>query len=392
MRRHCRFEAQQNERASTRLGSATTIAAVERLARSDSRLAIAPDALNSDPWTLNTAGGIVDLRTGTVRPCDPAALCTRMTGVAPAEPGSDAPMWRRFLSTVMGGDAEVIGYLKRAVGYSLTGDASEECFFFAHGTGANGKSVFIRVQAAITETYSQSAAPDLLLATDGTSHPTELADIEGARLVYTSEIDGGRRWNEARLKQLTGRDTVKARRMRCAFTEFRPICKLWIAGNRRPRFRGVDEAWRRRVHLLPFLVTVQESERDPQLAERLIAEEEGPAILRWAIDGALEWRRNRLSPPAAVREATAEYLIEGDAIGRWLEECCIRDRERWEDRTKLFESWRSFCDNAGEQARHRGEPVRGAVSATRLEPDGPARRSQVFRHRVKGSNTSEHNY
>jgi putative DNA primase/helicase len=238
--------------------------------------------------------------------------------------------------------------LQRMAGYALTGSTAEHALFFGHGTGANGKSVLTNTLLAILGDYATTAPSEVFLAAKHERHPTELADLRGARLVVASEIDHGRRWNEARIKSLTGGDPVKARLMRQDFFEFRPQFKLLVVGNNRPSLRGVDEAMRRRLHLLPFTVTIPRAARDPQLPDKLRAE--GPAILRWAIDGCLAWQRQGLAPPASVISATDAYLSSEDAFGLWFDECCEADAKAWASSAELFQSWKGWAERSGERA------------------------------------------
>jgi putative DNA primase/helicase len=166
--------------------------------------------------------------------------------------------------------------------------------------------------------------------------------------VVASEIDQGRRWNEARIKALSGGDPVKARLMRQDFFEFRPQFKLLVVGNNKPSLRGVDEAMRRRLHLLPFTVTIPSAARDPGLPDKLKAE--GPAILRWAIDGCLAWQREGLAPPKSVTNVTEAYLSSEDAFGLWFDECCEADAKAWTSSAELFQSWKAWTERSGERA------------------------------------------
>ena len=178
--------------------------------------------------------------------------------------------------------------------------------------------------AAILGDYAKTAPMETFTATQGDRHPTELAGLMGARLVTAQETEQGRRWAESKVKSMTGGDPIAARFMRQDFFEFTPQFKLLIAGNHKPGLRGVDEAIRRRLHLIPFTVTIPPERRDPDLFEKL--KPEWPGILKWAIDGCLAWQRDRLTPPGIVREATAAYLAAEDAIAQWLDECCAPSR------------------------------------------------------------------
>jgi putative DNA primase/helicase len=173
-----------------------------------------------------------------------------------------------------------------------------------------------------------------------------MAGLRGARLVTSIETEQGRRWAESKLKALTGGDKISARFMRQDFFEFIPQFKLVVAGNHKPSIRTIDEAMRRRLHLVPFTVTIPPKQRDKTLPERLLAERDG--ILAWAVQGCLEWQRIGLQPPPAVMAATEEYFEAEDALGRWLDECCLRGPNHVELSATLFASWKSWAEAAGE--------------------------------------------
>ena len=325
------------------VAGAKTVAAVVTLARADRRLAATVDQWDADPWLLNTPDGTIDLRTGELTPHRRADYHTKITSVAP---GDSYPGWLEFLDRIMGGDAELIKYLQRLVGYALTGSTREHALFFGHGTGANGKGVFINTVAGILGSYAVTAPMETFIASNTDRHPTDLAGLRGARLVTSQETEQGRRWAEAKIKTLTGGDRVSARFMRQDFFEFTPLFKLLIAGNHKPGLRGVDEAIRRRLHLIPFVVTIPEAERDKDLPEKLKAE--WPGILRWAIDGCLEWQRVGLDPPTAVRQATEAYLAAEDAFAQWLDERCCYDPIYSERSGALFANFKAWAEAAGE--------------------------------------------
>jgi putative DNA primase/helicase len=285
----------------------------------------------------------VDLRTGQWRESRPEDYITK---AAPAVTDGDCPLWLAFLDRVMAGDRDLVAYLKRVCGYCLTGITREHVLFFLYGTGANGKSVFVSTIAGVMGDYAVTAPPEMFMASNSDRHPTELARLRGARLVVASEIEMGRRWAESLIKQITGGEKITARFMRQDFFEFTPQFKLMISGNHRPGLRGVDEAMRRRIHLIPFAVTIPPAERDPELAEKLKAEWGG--ILAWAIEGCLEWQRDGLSPPAAVRNATNQYLESEDSLGQWLAERCKLKAGFYSTSTELFRDWTGWANNAGE--------------------------------------------
>jgi putative DNA primase/helicase len=328
------------------LASAQTVAAVERLAKADRRVAATVDQWDADPWLLNTPGGTVDLRNGKLRQHRGDDYITKITAVSPRK--GRRRRWLVFLRRIMASDRELIQYLQRVAGYALTGDTRENALFFLHGTGANGKGVFISTLTNIMGDYATTAPIETFLASHHDRHPTDLASLRGARLVNAQEIEQGKAWAESKIKALTGGDKISARFMRQDFFEFYPVFKLFIAGNHKPGLRTVDEAIRRRMNLIPFKVTIPKDERDKKLPEKLKVE--WTEILAWMIDGCLKWQREGLLPPEAVRMATEAYLESEDAIQSWTQECCILGPHFYTTTAKLFESWRDWTEKAGEPA------------------------------------------
>lgn len=333
-----------NPKVAAKLASAGTVGGVERLARADRRHAATTDEWDADPWLLNTPGGVVDLKTGRMRPHERA---DRMTKITTATPIGDCPTWRQFIDEVTGGDKELQSYLQRMVGYALTGSTQEHALFFLYGTGANGKSVFVNTLATILGDYAASAPMDTFMEARGDRHPTDMAGLRGARFVSSIETEQGRRWNESKVKAITGGDKVSARFMRQDFFEYTPQFKLVIAGNHKPAIRNVDEAMKRRLHLIPFTITVPPERRDKHLQQKLLAERDG--ILAWALEGCLAWQRlGRLDPPPQVVAATEEYFEAEDALGRWLEERCVREANAKSLTAELFTDWKQWAEAAGE--------------------------------------------
>jgi putative DNA primase/helicase len=344
-RRACREAASEcrEAKAASALAGAKTVGAVERLAKADRRIAATVDQWDAGPWLLNTPDGVVDLRHGGIRAHSPA---DHMTKVASVAPGGDCPMFLAFLDRILAGDADLAAYIRRVLGYCLTGITRDHALFFAYGTGANGKSVLLSTVSGILGDYQKTAPIESFVASNGDRHPTDLAGLRGARLVSATETEEGRRWAESRIKQLTGGDTVSARFMRQDFFEYQPQFKLIIAGNHKPSLRSVDEAIRRRFHLIPFAVTIPPEERDGDLTEKLKTEWSG--ILRWMIEGCLEWQTGGLRPPRAVRDATEAYMVAEDATAAWIDECCTRKPSVWEPLAALFASWTDWAARSGE--------------------------------------------
>jgi putative DNA primase/helicase len=329
---------------SSRLASGATVASVEKLARADRSHAATIDQWDSDPWILNTPTGIVDLRTGELHPHSPTRYLTKMTA---AGPDGECPLWLRFLDRVTDGNQELQSFLQRVIGYGLTGSTREHAIFFMYGTGANGKSVFLSTIAQLLGDYAKTAPVSAFTATTVEQHPTDMAGLRGARFVSAIETEDGKWWAESKIKSLTGGDRISARFMRQDFFDFLPQFKLCVAGNHKPGLKSVDEAIRRRMHLIPFTVTIPEHERDPELTEKLKAE--FPAILQWAIQGCLAWQREGLNAPSIVKDATADYMAAEDAIGRWLDDRCQVGSRHWAASSVLYTDYKMWCDRSGER-------------------------------------------
>jgi P4 family phage/plasmid primase-like protien len=284
-----------------------------------------------------------DLRTGIGHKPDPLDYITKKTACRCAPRGTPHPLWTQFLDRVTDYSGELQAFLQRWCGYCCTGFTSEHVFVFAWGTGANGKSTFINTIRGILGDYATIADMSTFLASNSERHPTDLAKLRGARLVVAIETQKGRRWDETKIKALTGGDKITARFMRQDFFDFTPTFKLFVSGNHKPRLGSVDEAIRRRLLLVPFTVQIPAGERDKDLADKLKAE--WPAILRWMLDGCLEWQRIGLAPPKIVLDATEDYFAEQDTLQQWLDECTEDGGEPAFTRTAdLFASWKSWCE------------------------------------------------
>jgi putative DNA primase/helicase len=291
---------------------------------------------------LNTPAGVVDLATGEVLPHDPSLLLTQITS---ASPGTACPLWQDFLATITAGDPDLQAYLQRLAGYCLTGLTSEQAFVFLHGTGANGKSVFLGTIERVLGSYAATATLDTFMASRSDKHLSELAGLKAARLVIVPETDAGRAWSEARIKMVTGGESIRANFMRCDHFEFRPQFKLVVMGNHRPAITSVGEAMRRRLHMVPFAVTIPEEERDGSLQDKLLEERDG--ILGWMIAGCAAWRRDGLMPPACVVEAAEDYFASEDLVGQWMAENCVLNSSLRTPSSQLYASWKSWAEAHG---------------------------------------------
>lgn len=343
-RRVCRFASGSIDapREARRIASDKTISAILRLAASDPSVACRIDALDTHPMLLNTPAGQLNLETGELGPHDRTRLITQLTG---ASPGAGCPRWMTFLGEVTDGDQELQEYLARLAGYCLTGSNREQIFAFFHGAGANGKSVFLQTIAGVMGDYAATATLDSFMASGHTRHLSELAGLRAARLVLVPETEAGRSWAEARIKAITGGEVLRANFMRQDHFEFRPHFKLIVAGNHRPELHNVGEAMRRRLHVIPFDVTIAPDRRDPRLSEKLLVERDG--ILGWMIAGCADWLRIGLAPPRAVVAAAEDYFASEDMIGQWIEEACQTGPACRASSAALFRSWSAWADAAG---------------------------------------------
>lgn len=327
--------------------SAGSLAAMIRLARSESGIAVLPQDLDRDPWALTCPNGTLDLRTGRLRAHQRQDLATKMCPT-PFDPKAACPLWERFLVEIFASDEELIAYLQRLFGYCLTGDVSEHLFPVCWGPGGNGKGTTLEtIRATMGADYSMAAMPDFLMARRGEHHPTELADLFGKRLVICQETEKGRRLNEPLMKWLTGGDRLRARRMREDAWEFSPTHKLFFVSNYKPEIRGTDTGVWRRVRLIPFTVTFEGEKKDPKMGEKLKAE--APGILAWMVRGALDWQRNGMAAPQRVMVATAEYRSDQDIIGAFLADCCLTGSEVFRTRASaLYQVFRRWVQDTGE--------------------------------------------
>jgi putative DNA primase/helicase len=326
-----------------KLGNTGTLTAVTRILQSDPTIAVGTDAFDTEGWEINTPAGTVDLKTGEIREHDPTAMHSKTTAVAP-RPGR-APLWEKFIEEVTGGDRDLARFMQKNAGYALTGVRREQTLNFVWGPGGNGKSVFVDALMAILDEYAATAPMDTFASSRGDKHPTDLAGLMGARLVTATETQAGRSWDEQRIKAITGGDRMRARFMRQDFVEFTPRFKLILVGNHEPQIENVDEAMRRRIHIVPF--TYRPPKPDLQLPEKL--EAEYPQILRWMIDGCLLWQAEGLEPPEAVLLRTQQYFEEEDRPRQWLEDNCIVG-EGTMAAADAYRSWKLWCMKQGEES------------------------------------------
>ncbi|WP_415954474.1 DNA primase family protein [Streptomyces sp. KLOTTS4A1] len=323
-------------------------------------LRLDPDVLDGDIYALCTPSGVVDLRTGELHKPNPLTdMHSRATTVAPQR--MPIPRWESFLRDTFGDDdrgRETTRFLHLLLGYSITGDVGAQVLPFLYGSGANGKSVLLEVTMQILGDYANAAPPGFLMEKGKfTEHSTELTELHGRRIVVCSELKPNDKFNEARVKLLTGGDTITARRMRQNFFTFTPTHKLWLLGNHRPEVGTGGHAFWRRMRIIPFERRVPDARKIDNLAAELVTDE-GPGILQWLIDGARSYltTRDPLNGPTCVRIATAAYETTEDHIGRFITERCTTsvdgrpDADLRVEQKLLYETYGRWCADEGIRA------------------------------------------
>lgn len=325
------------------------IAAAIHLAQADARIALRFDAFDADPMALNVMNGTLDLRNGELHPHRRDDLITRLSPVA-YDPEARLRLWEDFLITASGGDGDLLRYLERAAGYSLTGLTREEVLFLIWGPTGSGKSTYMEAVKAVLGEYGATADFETFLLHREGGPRNDIARLAGRRLVASIEMDEGRRLAEGLVKQLTGGDTIAARFLFRESFEFVPAFKLWLVANSKPRVSNEDGAMWRRIRLIPFEYTVPEGERDPELKAMLRDPAiGGPAVLAWAVRGCLAWQREGLRAPERVSRATDAYRQEMDVLADFLAERCELDPAATVPARALYGAYTAWAQEAGER-------------------------------------------
>jgi putative DNA primase/helicase len=315
------------------------------LAQSEKPLADDGRKWDSDSWLLGVANGVVDLKATRLRPGKPGDLITLHTGI-PFDPDAKCPRWDRFLEEIFDGDPDLISYINRAVGYSLTGDTSEQCFFCCHGEGANGKSTFLNAIRYIVGDYACNLPFSAFELAARSTIPNDIATLPGRRFVTAIETDESAVLNTARIKALTGGDPITARLLYRDLFTFIPVAKFWLAFNHRPDVADDSHGFWRRVHLIPFNRQF-DPDAEPDLPDKFRAEAQG--IMAWAIRGCLEWRTEGLAPPSSVLQATNAYRQDSDPLRNFVADRCILHPDAQISVASLWSEYIEWCLQSSEQ-------------------------------------------
>lgn len=327
-------------------GNSQAIKKAVEMAAVDPRLQVAADSIDGDPWLLGVENGTLDLHTSTLINPPRETFVTRFMETR-FDAGAKCPLWESFIDRVTLGQTGLAEFIQRSVGYSITGLTVEHSFWFLHGCGKNGKSVFIETLQALAGAYGSRASERLLSKPPHgvESRLDETATLPGVRLLFGNETQEGVRLNERLVKDLTGGDTIRAQALYKQGFHFRPVCKLWMFGNHKPEISGTDYGIWRRVLLVPFTAQISPAEQDKHLALKL--RQELPGILNWALAGLRAWERVGLNPPPCVTDGTAEYQSDQDLIADFLDECIEQDPKASASKSQVFDAYRRWCESNG---------------------------------------------
>jgi putative DNA primase/helicase len=345
-------------------GDTAVIEKMLRAASTDERVIVDTDEIDAEPMLVGAPNGVIDLTSGTMLAHSRDRMVTKTVGTN-FDAGATCPRWRQFLEEIFP-DGDVRRFVHKACGYSLTGLTTEHVFFFLHGTGANGKSSFAETMQAVFGEYARRVGDGLIrYSPHGNSPETELAELFGVRMAIGSEVEEGSRLNEKIIKDISGGDTLRGRRLYEGAFEFRPQVTLWIYGNHSPAIRGTDDGIWRRVRKIPFEARFAEGDprRDPMLGSKLRSEM--PGILNWLIEGCLLWQREGLTPPAVVRQAVQEYRQEEDVLADFIEDVTEEDLHSATPHAEIYEAYKAWCGENG--VKH---PFTSRVLVRRLNDRG----------------------
>lgn len=322
------------------------VEAMMALARSRPGAPVSPDDLDADPRLLNAQNGTIDLQSGELREHRREDLITKIVTIEYG-PDAQAPRFERFLTEIFDGDEDVIGFVRRFAGYSLTGSTEERCFAILHGRGKNGKSTLVELLQDVMGDYATTTDTETVLAKRYQGVGNDVAALKGARFIATAEVEQGRALAESKVKHLTGSDTVTARFLYGEPFSFKPEFKLWLSTNNKPIIKGTDDAIWDRIRLVPFDQRFEGAARDTSLPEKLRAEM--PGVLAWMVRGCIEWQRDELGEPEKVVAATEVYRAEMDTLAGFVDECCIVQPDVWCKFGDLYAAYTRWCEESNER-------------------------------------------
>ncbi len=325
--------------------SKTRITDALYLARSEPGVPVAPDDLDADPWALNCQNGTIDLRTGELREHRREDLITKLAPVE-YDPDAEAPRFARFLAEIFDADADLVAFVQRFAGYSLTGSTEERALAILHGTGKNGKTTLVELLHDVLGDYARNTDTETVLRKRNTGVGNDVAALKGARFVSAAEVEQGRALAESKVKNLTGSDTVTARFLFAEPFDFRPEFKLWLSTNNKPVIYGTDDAIWDRIRLIPFTTRFSGTRADRALP--LTLRTELPGVLAWMVAGCLAWQRDGLGEPERVVAATADYRAEMDALAGFIDEECIVHPAAWCTFADLYGAYTRWCEESNE--------------------------------------------
>jgi putative DNA primase/helicase len=312
------------------------------------------DLFDNRPYLLNVENGTIDLATMSFGRHNKNFYITRCAPVK-YDADEECPRWDQFLYEVMGGNENLMYFLKKAVGYALTDSTNERVFFILYGSGFNGKTTFLETILSLLGEYEYALATPVetfMMTRASGGIPNDVARLRGARFVYATEGEIGNRLAESRIKRLTGQDTVSARFLYGEWFDFKPTCKLFLGTNHRPRIMGTDAAIWDRIRLIPFTQCFR-GKHDPRLGEKL--RDELPGILNWALEGCEIWQQEGIGYPDEIKEATGAYRSDMDILGVFIEERCVLEKSLKAQATPLFQAYRKWCEETGERPINRNE-------------------------------------
>jgi putative DNA primase/helicase len=294
---------------------------------------------------LNVGNGTLNLKSGLLRQFNKADLITKLTPIN-YDPNATYPRFEKFLSEIMDGDLEKIRYLQKIVGYCLTGVTYEQVFFIFYGSGENGKTTLINVLLTLLGDYAKNTPITTFLRKNPNVIPHDVARLQGARFVTADETEEGNRLAEAQMKQLTGGGPVSARHLYSGTFTYEPTYKIVLDVNHLPVIKGTDHAIWRRPRPLPFTVTITPEKKDKTLGEKLKAELRG--ILRWAVEGALLWQKEGLTPPESVQKMTRDYREDQNILKKFVDDRCEAVHDAATPFSDLYDDFKEWCTDNGE--------------------------------------------